>query len=171
MFSSAPHSQTPSACILPSLWATKFHTLVGRIFPVDRKLTLLEITAKSSACFLSVEFGTFDFYSGVKHWLWQRGWEVFHLREKLAEKIYRLCQEHNFLYISSSCHVLRVRFVALIELNVCKVLTRQNTTESSILPNKIYSLSQDTTAFQPIYFNLNISVTCHELLSVKSLPS
>jgi len=26
IFSSAPYSQTPSACVLPSMWTTKFHT-------------------------------------------------------------------------------------------------------------------------------------------------
>jgi hypothetical protein len=60
-----------------------------------------------------------------------------------------LCQEHNFC---TFCHVLGVRFITPLELNLCKVLARQNTTETSILPNKIYSLLQDTPAFQPTYF-------------------
>jgi len=64
--------------------------------------------------------------------------------------MYRLCQERNFVYISNSRHVLRVRFITLLELNLCKVLTRENTTESSILPSNIDCLSQDTAVFQPI---------------------
>jgi len=55
IFSSAPYSQAPSAYVPPLLWATKFHALIGRMFPLDRKLTLLEITAKDSTCFPGVE--------------------------------------------------------------------------------------------------------------------
>jgi hypothetical protein len=152
IFSSAPYSQTPSAYVPPSLWATKFHTLIGRIFPLERKLTLLEITAKDSTCFRSVEtWGCSDFYSGVKLLLWQRRWEVFHLRKKLADKIFFFCQEHNFLCISNRRHVFSFWFITLPELNSCKVLTTQDTTESSVVTKKIDSLSQDTPAFQPNY--------------------
>ena len=122
----------PPTYVPPSVWTTKFHTLVWRIFPVDRKLTLLEIPANSSTCFLNVElWGCSDCCLGVKLRLWQRGWEVFHVREKFAEEMYILCEEHNFLYISNSRHVSRVRFKTLLELNLCKVLT--NRTRQKVL--------------------------------------
>jgi hypothetical protein len=93
------------------------------------------------------------------------GRRFFYFRAKLLEKTNRYCQKDKSLSLYTARLVLGIQYVKSRESKLCTALTRENSTENSVLPNKINSSSQDKTALGfTVFLTAITSFTGHKHL-------